>query len=117
MAGVLVLALGSPLVRSVHLASDLMNDTRTRLRTWIPENLPDGSRIFLDYAPAYSGTVSPGKLRTKYGALIRWREMQGRGFDYVVESSFGSGRFFEQPNPHREIQNQLLELRAEAELV
>ena len=116
MAGVLVLALGSPLVRSVHLASDLMNDTRTRLRTWIPENLPDGSRIFLDYAPAYSGTVSPGKLRTKYGALIRWREMQGRGFDYVVESSFGSGRFFEQPNPHREIQNQLLELRAEAEL-
>ncbi len=43
--------------------------------------------------------------------------MQGRGFDYVVESSFGSGRFFEQPNPHREIQNQLLELRAEAELV
>ena len=39
------------------------------------------------------------------------------GFDYVVESSFGSGRFFEQPNVQREIQSQLLELRSESELI
>ncbi len=117
MVGFLVVALGSSVVRSLYLASDLTNDTRTRLATWLPENLPEGSRILMDYASVYSGSLSTPRLRRKYGALVRWRGMHGEGFNYVVESSFGSGRFFEQPNTHVQIQNQLLELRARAELV
>ena len=117
LVGVVAVAIGSSVLRSVHLASDLMNDTRTRLPIWIPANLPEGSRIFLDYSRVYSGSVSGARGLSKYGALTRWREMRAKGFDYVVESSFGSGRFLEQPNVQQEIQSQLLELRGESELV
>ncbi len=116
----LVLLIGSPLVRSARLAADLGPDTRTRLVSWLPHNLPEGSRILLDTSPTYSGRLRRAKLkglRCKFGSAVRWKEARADGFTHVVESSFGSGRFLEQPNTHDRIQGELRALRGEAELL
>ena len=110
-----VILIGSPLVRSLHLARDLGNDTRTQFVAWALENLPRRTQVFVDFSTTYSGSLSRGRFRRKYGSVFRWKAE--KRLDYVVESSFGSGRFLEQPNSHYEIQSDLLKLRAKSELV
>ncbi len=110
-----LILIGSPLARSLHLAQDLDNDTRTRFVAWALENLPHKTRIYLDFSKSYSGSLPGGRFRKKDGSVFRWKEQER--LDYLVESSFGSGRFFEQPNPYDAIQNDLLELRAKSRLV
>ena len=121
ISALLVLLIASPLIRSLHLASDLYPDTRAQLVSWTLNHLPAGSKLYLDTSPTYSGrfdrTRMKKKPRTRYGTLLRWREKQEEGFTHLVETSFGSGRFLEQPNPHHEIQDKLREMRARLELV
>jgi len=99
--GVTLLAVLLPATRSLDLARDLKNDTRTQLAEWINFNIPAGSRIAVDllvYGPAMD--ESRFKLEALQGSdileKIRIGELRRSGYDYLVISSFFRERFFRQ---------------------
>lgn len=92
-------ALVMPLTRTVQLASEIKDDTRKQMGRWIEENLPHGSRIYLDwkrYAPSVSEeqfelTFIP---RAKIIKKLELNDLRNSGRDYLVLSSLFYDRYF-----------------------
>lgn len=89
----------SPLVRSLILASELKPDTRERMRDWIVQNIPPGSKIVVD-AQAYSAFL-PGAT---FNVQPMWSIPQRRGMtleqlrsdkvDYLLLTNKSYERYF-----------------------
>jgi hypothetical protein len=93
-----------PLVRTVHLASEINDDTRDRMTRWMIDHLPHGSKVFLDwkrYAPAFWHDEFEVEYipRAEIGTRLTIRALKESGFDYMVLSSLFYDRYFSQPNP------------------
>lgn len=88
--------------RSMTLARDLRPDTREVAASWIVENLPEKSRIVMDFQP-YSPYLPEGRfeiLNNAYlpvGSFLDISKLRRMGADYLVLSSFSYDRFFSQP--------------------
>ena len=91
-----------PLLKTGLLATELLDDSRSRLDAWIHTNIPKGARIAIDYPP-YDPPLLGGTyqvLRFAPGQLLN-EIAEGRiqeKADYLVLSSLIYDRFFTQPN-------------------
>lgn len=90
-----------PAVRTVQLASEINDDTRERMERWMVENLPSGSKVYLDwkrYAPSFwqnefEVTYVP---RAKIIELLQLNALKGADQDYLVLSTLFYDRYFSQ---------------------
>lgn len=100
---VALVAIGMPATRSIQLAGEIKNDTRTELRDWMIENIPKGSKVLIDWKP-YSPRFDNGEFESIY--LSRSRiipsllpsSLKSMDADYLLMSSLYYGRYFNQPN-------------------
>lgn len=104
LAGVaFVVALIMPLSRTIALAADVPDDTRTRAARWMVENLPRGARVYLDWKPyaprfwhnEFSVMYIP---RTRILERLAYDDLKRSGYDYLVLSGLFYERYFTQPD-------------------
>jgi hypothetical protein len=104
--------LAAPLVRSVQLASEIPDDTRDQMARWMIENLPPGSKVYLDWKP-YAPRFWNGEFevthipRTRILEKLVVEDLKASGQDYLVLSSLFYDRYFVQPLAARVFQNHL----------
>lgn len=99
--GVLCLA-ALPCVRSVSLAKDLPNDTRDQLAYWMKKNLPEGSKVLMDwkpYCPNFHGEYFEVEHipRARIIPGLDVQNLRSSGAHYLVLSSLYYNRYFSQP--------------------
>jgi 4-amino-4-deoxy-L-arabinose transferase-like glycosyltransferase len=92
---VVALMLFSPARSAWAYVTDLLKtDSRETGRIWIDQNLPTGSRIFVE---PYSPYVDPQRFRIESGSILEhplnWYIRNG--FEYLVLTYGNYGRFFE----------------------
>ncbi len=98
----IVLAIFFPLKRSIELYRDLTPDTRTIAAQWIAENIPQQSKIVLDFVP-YAPAIDPQRFTIVNNPLLpvgTWLDkakLRTYEVDYVILSSLSYDRFFSQP--------------------
>lgn len=92
-----------PLQRTVLLAQELSNDTRTRLAAWMVHHLPPGARVMVDWKP-YGPRFFEGEFEVIYPdrsnliAELSVGRLKASGADYLVLSSLFYDRYFSEPN-------------------
>jgi len=101
-----------PLLRTTALASEIPSDTRQQMSQWMKENLPPGSKVFMDWKP-YCPRFDNGEFLVEYipraKILIRLDvgQLKESGFDYLVLSSFFYDRYFKQPESEPALRQRL----------
>jgi hypothetical protein len=96
-----------PLLRSANLAREVRIDTRDQMARWMLENIPHGSRVYMDWRP-YSPYLEGGPFQLVYiprAHILKSldpKALRATGGDYLVLSSLFYDRYFSQPevNPH-----------------
>ena len=107
--------LAFPATRSFNLTSEIRSDTRYQLANWIRENIPPGSKIFLDWKP-YSPRFWENEyevtylIRSKLFEMLDYGYLKESGYDYLVLSSLFYDRYFTQPKSHPAARQHLREL-------
>ena len=103
LSGAFILLFIPPFIRTYHYASEIVDDTRTRMYVWIKNNLPKGSKIAID-KEAYSFPAFSEKdfnlhflEHTNYVNNLSERTLKPIGANYLLLSSLFYGRFFSQP--------------------
>jgi hypothetical protein len=103
--GALVLTLvcvAPAIFRTTVLASEIKDDTREQMREWMRQNLPAGSKVFMDWKP-YCPRFSDGEFaieyipRAKILVKLDVGDLKESGSDYLILSSFFYDRYFKQP--------------------
>lgn len=98
----LVAAILPPLARTIALAREIPNDTRQQMTDWMLANLPQGSKIALDWKP-YTPVLPRDHFEVTYiprPTLIKELSidnLKNSGQDYLVLSSLFYARYFLQP--------------------
>ncbi len=100
IAGVLVFL---PLQRTLALASDLRNDTRDQMVTWMKQSVPPGSKILMDwkpYCPNFHGQTFEVLHIPRADIMegLDSRALKESGADYLILSSLFYDRYFSQPD-------------------
>lgn len=96
-------ALLIPTMRSVNLASELMTDTRSEMAKWMTENLPRGSKVYLDWKP-YAPRFWDNEFQITYVPRatilnnLNLSNLRKSDQDYLVLSSLFYDRYFSQPH-------------------
>lgn len=104
--------IAAPLVRSVQLASEVPDDTRDQMARWMIENLPPGSKVYLDWKP-YAPRFWNGEFevthipRARILEKLAVEDLKASGQDYLVLSSLFYDRYFVQPLAARVFQDHL----------
>ena len=95
-------ALGITATRSIELASEVKNDTRVRMASWMKDNLPPGAKVRIDWQP-YEPEFVKGEFQLDSfpsGKMMKYlnpAELKKSGYDYLLMSSLVYNRFFAQP--------------------
>jgi hypothetical protein len=91
-----------PAQRTIGLAQEVSDDTRDQMARWMKENLPPGSKVYLDwkpYAPRFFGNefqithIPRAHILEQLGA----DSLRKSGYDYLVLSSLFYDRYYTQP--------------------
>lgn len=94
-----------PMARSLQLASELYQDTRTRAGNWMREHLPRGAKVLITYYPRYSPEFETDEfdvVTLMQGNLMRQLDLDNlrrSGAQYLVLSSLFYERYFDPPLP------------------
>lgn len=97
-------AILAPLERTVQLASEIRNDTRDQMARWMVENLPRGSKVYLDWKP-YAPRFWSNEFEVIYVpratilSNLELKNLRNAEADYLVLSSLFYDRYFSQPAP------------------
>lgn len=108
----LLLALGFPLYRSMTLAGEIKQDTRIKMAKWMSENIPKGSKVYLDWKP-YTPRFSEDQFQVTYiprAEILQKLDLQSlklSGQDYLVLSSLFYERYFTQPHADAALRHQI----------
>ncbi len=106
------LVIAVPLVRTVQLASEVPDDTRDQMAQWMIQNLPPGSKVYLDWKP-YAPRFWNGEFeithipRAKILEKLEIDDLKSSGQDYLVLSSLFYDRYFSQPLAAKVFQERL----------
>lgn len=110
-----------PALRSLHLSSEIKNDTRDRMAQWMLSNITAGSKILVNgagYAPQFSENqftvTSLSRTKPLEFSLDRLRE---GGQEYVILSSFVYDRYLEEEEAMPYMRERLLEIFSKLPLV
>lgn len=111
----LILMLSLPAWRSVELASEIGNDTRDRMAAWMIDNIPHGSKIYLDWKPyeprffnnEFEVTYMP---RANIFAKLHPDSLKDSGQEYLLLSSLWYDRYFSQPRSDKNVRERIKEL-------
>lgn len=110
VCGILLIgSLFSPLQRTVLLASDIKDDTRLQMARWMIDNLPHGSKVYLDWKP-YAPRFFKNEFeithipRATILQNLQIDHLRNSGQDYLVLSSLFYDRYFSDPTAPRFIQ-------------
>ncbi len=104
-----------PTQRSVNLARELEPDTRGQMAAWMNENLPHGSKVYLDWKP-YSPRFFNNEFdvtyipRAQIIGELEINKLKRSGYDYLVLSSLFYARYFTEPNSDAAIRQRFREL-------
>ena len=99
----MLVAILLPLKRSIALASEIKDDTRDRMATWMSQNLAHGSSVLLDWKP-YAPRFFNNEFNITYvpRAYIMTEleidSLRKSGKEYLVLSSLWWGRYCTMPN-------------------
>jgi hypothetical protein len=91
-----------PLERSVELNRELLSDTRLRMRNWMLNNLPHGSKVAVGWK-TYNPVFSESEFDVEYISRARYlselypQNLNERDQEYLVISSLFFSRYFVQP--------------------
>ncbi len=104
-----------PLVRATSLASEITSDTRDQMAVWMRENIPPGSKVFMDWSPycprfhddAFEIEYIPRARIIPKLDLAALKESQG---DYLVLSSLYYDRYFKQPESNPILRQRIREV-------
>lgn len=105
-----LLLIGAPLLRTLQLARDLSQDTREIAAQWLLENVPEHSKVLIDWQP-YGPNLPPEKLpsenilRINVLKKLTPQALKDSGADYLVLSSLFYDRYFTQPFANPVFQN------------
>ncbi|MCB9029553.1 MAG: glycosyltransferase family 39 protein [Deltaproteobacteria bacterium] len=97
------LLLISPVKRSLNLASELKPDTRDLMRSWMLDNVPQGSTILVDWKP-YNPVFSEEEFTLVYLprddilSNLRMSKLRESKADFLLLSGLFYDRYFNQPN-------------------
>ena len=99
----LVLVIALPLYRTYAFSSEIIDDTRERMEDWMLENLPRGSKVYLDwkrYAPEFWNNEFEITYiqRAKIMPRLDIRALKEADQEYLVLSSLFYDRYFSQPS-------------------
>jgi hydrogenase-4 membrane subunit HyfE len=103
------------LFRTTVLASELKSDTRQELREWMRQNIPPGSKVFMDWKP-YCPRFADGEFNIEYipraKILVKLDigDLKASGYDYLILSSFFYDRYFKQPESEPVLRQRLREV-------
>lgn len=91
-----------PLIRSAYLARDLSYDTRDQLASWMKANIPEGSKVLMDwkpYCPNFHGEFFQVEHipRARIIPELDVQSLRTSGANYLVLSSLFYNRYFSQP--------------------
>ena len=97
-----VLAVAAPLWRSVVLARDINYDTRDEMAQWMKANLPQGSKVLMDwkpYCPNFHGEYFTVEHIPRARIILELDvpALRSSGAQYLVLSSLFYNRYFSQP--------------------
>jgi len=112
---VLVIALIQPMHRSVTLASEITDDTRERMARWMKENLPKGSKVYIDLR-SYNSHLLEDDFDITYSRSSQVHrdltrdELLRQGQDYLLLSSLWWDRYFSQPRSDAPVQKVIREV-------
>jgi len=97
-----LLVVAVPAQRTIGLARDVSDDTRDQMARWMKENLPAGSKVYLDWKP-YAPRFFEGEFQITHIPRAHILEQLGAdslrksGYDYLVLSSLFYDRYYSQP--------------------
>ncbi|MCB0318025.1 MAG: hypothetical protein KDD56_04655, partial [Bdellovibrionales bacterium] len=111
----LIVAIGFPAYRSYQFSSEIVNDTRRQMEVWMLNNLPRGSKIYLDwrrYAPEFWNNEFEITYiqRAKIMPKLDIRSLKSSGQEYLVLSSLFYDRYFSQPKSDAAVRQRLREV-------
>jgi hypothetical protein len=91
-----------PALRSFTLAREITNDTRDQLASWMKANLPQGSKVLMDwkpYCPNFHGEFFEVEHipRARIIQELDVSALRSSGAQYLVVSSLFYNRYFTQP--------------------
>lgn len=116
------IALLSPLLRTVSLHSDMVPDTRARMAEWMSQEIPEGSRIYIDHK-TYSPRLPRGQYRVTYASSeniadgLELETLSSDGYQYLLLSSLWFDRFFSQPRTDEVVRRKIERILRDGELV
>jgi hypothetical protein len=119
---VLVAVVAIPTWRTTELASEIPVDTRDKMSSWMIENLPHGSKIYMDWKP-YSPRFWHDEFEINYIQRARIiprldvRALKESGQDYLVLSSLFYGRYFTEPKSDAAIRQRFREVFSRVPIV
>lgn len=102
--------LGLPLLRSLELARDIPNDTRSQATNWFIRNVPQQTPVLMEWEP-YAPPLSAAGMRSSF--ILRKNLVQRftistmtkSGSEYLVLSSLFYDRYLSQPGASRLLRN------------
>jgi hypothetical protein len=103
------------LFRTTVLASEIKHDTREQMREWMRQNIPPGSKVFMDWKP-YCPRFADGEFNIEYipraKILVKLDigDLKASGYDYLILSSFFYDRYFKQPESEPVLRQRLREV-------
>lgn len=99
-----LVALVMPLARTLALASEIRNDTRSRLAAWMIQNLPAGGKYYVpgySYGPQFHhGEFKPLIISGNKAGMFTVANLKASGVDYIVLPSLFYNRFFRLHRAH-----------------
>jgi 4-amino-4-deoxy-L-arabinose transferase-like glycosyltransferase len=110
-----LIVLAPALFRTTVLASEITDDTRVQLREWMRQNIPPGSKVFMDWKP-YCPRFDDGEFNIEYipraKILVKLDigDLKASGYDYLILSSFFYDRYFKQPEAEPILRQRLREV-------
>jgi len=104
-----------PLVRAASLASEIKSDTRDQMAAWMKDNLPPGSKVFMDWSP-YCPRFHDDSFEIEYIPRARiipkldLAALKESHVDYLVLSSLYYDRYFKQPESNPILRQRIREV-------